>query len=80
MRVTAFTNRCIASGSCVLVCSQVFSQHESDGVVEVLQEHPPLTLLEKVRQAVNACPSLALEAEDEENTSELTITTNDQDD
>ncbi len=79
MRVTAFTNRCIASGSCVLACSQVFDQRESDGVVEILQQHPPLDLAQKVMQAVNACPSMALEAEDEDNRTELVLTTNDQD-
>ena len=79
MKVIALTNRCIASGSCVLTCSQVFSQRESDGVVELLQEHPPLDLLKKVQQAVYACPAQVFVVEEEDNLSELSLTTNDED-
>jgi len=79
MRVTAFRNRCIASGSCVLACAQVFGQRDSDGTVEILQEQPPLELLQKVRYAVESCPAQVFVAEDEGNISELTLTTNDQD-
>lgn len=78
MKVTALTNRCIASGSCVLACSQVFSQRESDGVVELLQERPSLDLLKKVQRAVAACPSQVFVVEEEDNLSELMLTTNDQ--
>jgi ferredoxin len=78
MKVTALTNRCIASGSCVLATGQVFSQRESDGVVEILQERPSLDLLKKVRQAVAACPAQVFVIEEEEDLSELTLTTNDE--
>ena len=50
MKVTTLTNRCIASGACVLAASQVFTQRESDGVVELLQERPSLDLLKQVRR------------------------------
>lgn len=79
MRVTALTNRCIASGACVLACSQVFNQRESDGVVELLQEHPSLDLLKKVQYAVSACPSQVFVVDKEDDLSELTLTTNDED-
>ncbi len=79
MRVIALTSRCIASGSCVLSCPQVFDQRDSDGTVHVLQEHPSLDLLQKVQKAVNMCPAQVFITEDEENTSELTIVENDQD-
>jgi ferredoxin len=78
MKVTALTNRCIASGACVLAASEVFSQRESDGVVEILQEHPSLDLLKKVRQAVAACPSQVFVVEEEEDRTQLTLTTNDE--
>lgn len=78
MKVTALTNRCIASGSCVLACSQVFSQRESDGVVELLQEHPSLDQLKKIQLAVAACPSQVFVVEEEDNLSELSLATNDQ--
>jgi ferredoxin len=79
MKVTALTNRCIASGACVLAASQVFTQRESDGVVELLQERPSLDLLKKVQQAVAACPSQVFVVEEEDDLSELTLTTNDED-
>jgi ferredoxin len=78
MKVIALTNRCIASGACVLACSQVFNQRESDGVVELLQERPSLELLKKVQLAVAACPSQVFVVEDDDDQSELTLTTNDQ--
>lgn len=78
MKVIAIRNRCIASGTCVLTASQVFDQRESDGVVELLQEHPSLDLLQKVRQAVAACPAQVFVVEEEDNLSELTLTTNDE--
>ncbi|HEX4203718.1 MAG TPA: ferredoxin [Ktedonobacteraceae bacterium] len=78
MKVTALTNRCIASGACVLACSQAFGQRESDGTVEILQEHPSLDLLKKVQQAVAACPSQVFVVEEEGDLSELTLTTNDE--
>nr|BBH85505.1 ferredoxin [Thermosporothrix sp. COM3] len=77
MKVTAFTDRCIASGSCVLACPQVFDQRETDGVVRVLQERPPLELLEKVKNAAFVCPAQVFTVEDEENTSELIVVEDD---
>lgn len=78
MKVTALTNRCIASGACVLAASQMFSQRESDGVVELLQERPSLDQLRKVQQAVAACPSQVFVVEEEDNLSELILTINDE--
>ena len=73
MRVIASTDKCIASGSCVLTCPEVFGQRDEDGVVSLLQEHPPITLLKRVRQAVELCPACVFRLEDEEQTAELTI-------
>ena len=75
MKVIALTNRCIASGACVLAASQVFSQRESDGVVGLLQECPSL---DQVQQAVAECPSQAFVVEEEDDRSELTLTINDE--
>jgi ferredoxin len=73
VRVIASTDKCIASGSCALTCPQVFGQRDEDGVVSLLQEHPSLALLKRVRQAVDLCPALVFRLEDEEQTAELTI-------
>lgn len=78
MRVIAYTQKCIAGGNCVLSCSEVFEQRDSDGTVHVLNEQPALTLLEKVRQAVDLCPSQVFSIEDEANTAELIVVENDQ--
>lgn len=78
MKVTAFTTRCIASGACVLACRQVFSQRESDGVVEILQEHPSRDYLKKVQQAAATCPAQVFVVEEEDDLTELTLTTNDE--
>lgn len=78
MKVIAIRNRCIASGACVLAASQVFDQRERDGVVELLQERPSLDQLQKVRQAVAACPSQVFVVEEEDDLSQLTLTTNDE--
>lgn len=77
MRIIAFIDKCIASGSCVLTCPEVFTQRDSDGVVDVLDEHPPLELLKKVKQAVGLCPAQVFTIEDEENTTELTVVVDD---
>lgn len=79
MKVVALTSRCIASGSCVLACSQVFSQRDSDGVVELLQERPPLALLKKVQHAVASCPAQVFVVEEEDDLSSLSLSTNDED-
>jgi ferredoxin len=78
VRVIAYTQKCIAGGNCVLACSDVFEQRDSDGTVHVLNEWPSLALLENVRQAVDLCPSQVFSIEDEANESELVVVENDQ--
>ena len=73
MRVIAYTQKCIAGGNCVLTCSNVFEQRDSDGTVHVLNERPSLALLGKVRQAVDLCPGQVFSIEDEANKSELVV-------
>jgi ferredoxin len=78
VRVIAFTQKCIAGGNCVLTCSDVFEQRDSDGTVHILNERPALALLEKVRQAVDLCPGQVFTIEDEANETELVVVENDQ--
>ncbi len=77
MRVIARTQKCIASGSCVLTCPQVFGQRDEDGVVHVLDPHPSLDLRERIKQAVDLCPALVFRIEDEDNMADLTIVEDD---
>ena len=76
MRVIASTQKCIAGGNCVLTCSDVFEQRDSDGTVHVLNERPALALLKKVRQAVDLCPGQVFTIEDEANEAELVVVEN----
>ncbi|WP_344611699.1 ferredoxin [Dactylosporangium salmoneum] len=64
VRVCADTGVCVGSGQCALRVPEVFDQREEDGVVVVLDEHPPPSLREAVHQAVLGCPSGALRLED----------------
>jgi ferredoxin len=60
MRIDADTSRCIGSATCVLTDSAVFDQSEDYGTVIVRAEHVDGAHLDRVRQAVSACPSGAL--------------------
>jgi ferredoxin len=71
MKVIVSTDKCIASGMCVLACPQVFTQSDVDGTVEVLDVHPPLTLIDKVKGAVEGCPAQVFRIEDEDNATEV---------
>ena len=73
MHIIASTDKCIASGSCALTCPEVFGQRDEDGVVTLLEKHPPLALLKRVRQAIELCPASVFRLEDEEQITELTI-------
>jgi ferredoxin len=61
MNVKADADRCIASGQCVLIAPAVFDQREEDGVVRILAEAPPADQRAAVRDAVLACPAVALQ-------------------
>lgn len=61
MKVRADTDRCIASGQCVLIAPSVFDQREEDGVVKILTDTPPAELGPALRDAVMACPATALQ-------------------
>jgi ferredoxin len=64
MRVTVEKDKCIGAGQCVLAAPDVFDQSDDDGIVVLLQEHPPTELHEDVRQAARVCPALAIEVDE----------------
>jgi ferredoxin len=49
---------------CVVRAPDVFSQRNSDGLVMVLQEHPPAEQHAAARDAAAACPVQAITLED----------------
>lgn len=66
MQVKVNTHKCIGAGACVHAAPQVFDQ-DDQGIVIVLQKHPPAELLGSVREAIEACPAavIHLESRDE---------------
>lgn len=63
MKVSIDPTKCVACGSCVAMCPEVFEMKE-DGTVDVKGEFKgkdiPVELEEKVREAHEACPSVAI--------------------
>ncbi|MGQ4615626.1 4Fe-4S domain-containing protein [Nocardia sp. R7R-8] len=59
-RVTADDDRCVCSRQCSAVAPDVFG-HDDDGIVVVLEPHPPAESHESVRRAARVCPSAAIE-------------------
>ncbi|MGI5129674.1 ferredoxin [Pseudonocardia sp. CA-107938] len=59
MRIGADRDRCIGAGMCVMTDEAVFDQ-DDDGVVVVLAEDVPESEQQRVRNALELCPSGAL--------------------
>lgn len=55
---------CVASGHCLASLPEVFSA-APDGIAEVSSESPDPGLLEQLREAEAACPSLAISVVEE---------------
>lgn len=64
MKVTVDTDKCIASGQCVMTAPDVFDQRDEDGIVVLRNANPPAELAADVRQAAAVCPALAIDVED----------------
>ena len=64
MKVVVDTEKCVAAGNCVAAAMDVFDQRDEDGIVVLLNEHPPAELAEDVRNAAAICPALAIRIED----------------
>lgn len=61
MKVVADLEVCIGAGVCVLTAPNVFDQDPDDGRVMVLVQEVPDEQARIVREAVDLCPSAALE-------------------
>jgi ferredoxin len=64
MKVTVDQNICASSGNCVMNAPEVFDQRDEDGVVVLLNAHPPAEQAEGARRAAAACPALAIRIEE----------------
>jgi ferredoxin len=63
MKVSVNFDFCASTGGCMQVAPEVF-EVRSDGFLYVLQDEPGPDLHDKVRQAVDVCPTGAIEIED----------------
>ena len=59
MQVVVNRDLCESNAVCMGILPQVFEVGEDD-VLEILDEHPPEELRDKVEQAVRMCPKQAL--------------------
>ena len=65
MYVTVDQNKCCGAGQCVINAPEVFAQREDDRKVVLLQEEPGESQRGSVSDAVNACPTGAIEIRDD---------------
>lgn len=63
MRVSADLDLCQGHQMCQLEAPDVFGFDVDADVVEVLDEHPPEAMRERVKRAVAYCPAMALTLE-----------------
>lgn len=61
MRITVHSEVCIGAGQCVIAADRVFDQGEEDGLVRLLTNRPDSRDTARVRDAVDRCPSGAIE-------------------
>ena len=57
MRLKVDAERCIGSGQCVMIASEVFDQDEDDGTVVVLVGEVAREQEDDVRAAIASCPA-----------------------
>jgi len=63
VKISVDSDKCIASGACVLAAPEVFDQ-DDDGIVVILNESPGPELQESVLAAIRACPAAVIWTDD----------------
>ena len=61
MKLTADRDRCIGAGMCALTAPAVFDQDQDEAMVLILDETPAEDARRVVEEAVNRCPSGAIQ-------------------
>ena len=64
MKVVIDEEKCVGAGQCVFYAPKVFDQRARDGVVVLLDAHPPAEEASNARQAAASCPALAIRIEE----------------
>ncbi|MFC4563385.1 ferredoxin [Nocardiopsis mangrovi] len=62
MRMEVDTDRCVASGQCVLIAPELFDQRDEDGTVVLLDDAPAPERAAGAREAAMLCPASAIRA------------------
>jgi cytochrome P450/ferredoxin len=53
-------SKCVGGGQCVVAAPKIFSQSEDDGLVQILDDNPPPSEYEAIREAARLCPVLCI--------------------
>ena len=64
MNVTVDEDKCCGAGQCVLIAPEVFDQRDDDGIVILLDAHPPQGQHAAVGEAAAVCPAAAINLTD----------------
>jgi ferredoxin len=64
MRVKVDVDLCIGAGQCVRAAAKVFDQDDETGLVVLLDENPPESLRDAVKNAERLCPARAIVVEE----------------
>ncbi len=64
MRIIVDYTLCESNAVCVRLAPEVFEVRD-DGYLYVLNEHPPEEFRERLREAVNGCPTGAISIEED---------------
>jgi ferredoxin len=65
VKVVVDFDECASNAVCMGIVPEVFEVRD-DGFLYILDEHPPETLRERLRQAENGCPTGAITIVDDE--------------
>ncbi|WP_406502114.1 ferredoxin [Streptomyces sp. NBC_01590] len=64
MRVTVDATRCVATGQCVVMAPEVFTQNDDDGTSEPLAGEVGEILRDTARRAAAMCPTRAIQLDE----------------
>ncbi|MDQ0826101.1 ferredoxin [Arthrobacter sp. B2I5] len=53
-------SKCVGAGVCAIAAPEIFDQNEDDGIVVVLNAHPPAEQESKLRDAAVRCPAAVI--------------------
>lgn len=65
MKVVVDFDVCASNAVCMGILPEVFEVRD-DGFLYVLNEHPPESMREKLREAVSSCPTGAISIEEDD--------------